>query len=135
MRRAIAMLFAVALIVGLAAPAANAAASPSTKQLAAQIKSMQKQVTALKKQVKKMNTTLVQTEGLAIVAFLYGGCETAATADAFAGTTLPGYQPPPNPVNDYQSCSDLSKFTNVTITRQPNGQTLNVFQQLLTIFK
>jgi hypothetical protein len=133
MRRAIATLFTVALIVGLAAPAANAAV-PSTAKLAAQVKSLQKQVTALKKQVKKMNTALVQTEGLAIVAFLYGGCNTAVTADEFQANNPAAFGT--TPVNDYNACSDLSKFTNVAITRSNTspGNT-NVFQQLLTIFK
>jgi hypothetical protein len=48
-----------------------------------------------------------------------------------------GYASPPNPVIDYQACSDLQKFTSPTptIVRQPNTATVNVFQELLNIFK
>lgn len=135
MRRAFATLLALTVMVGLAVPAANAATSPA--KLSAQIKSLQKQVTALKKQVKKTNTALAQTETLAVVAFLYGGCNSAVTADALAGSGIAGYTAPPNPVNDYQTCSDLQKFTNVSppIVRQPNTATVNVFQELLNILK
>jgi len=117
----------------LAAPAT--AATPSPKKMAGQIAALQRQVKTLQKQVKKLTTNLNQTEAISIVALLYGGCNSAATADAFAGTALPGYVAPPNPVNDYQSCSDLSRFTGTTIARQPAGQTVNVFQSLLNIFR
>lgn len=133
MRRAFVAVVALALAIALSAPAT--AATPSTKKLAAQVRTLQTQVKALQKQVKKLNTAVGRTETIAVVALLYGGCSTAATADAFAGTGNPGYTPPPNPVNDYQSCSDLSKITRTTITRAPNSATPNVFQQLLNIFK
>jgi hypothetical protein len=133
MRRAFVAVVALALAIALSAPAT--AATPTTKKLAAQVKTLQAQVKTLQKQVKKMNTTLGRTETIAVVALLYGGCSTAATADAFAGTGNAGYTAPPNPVNDYQSCSDLSKITNSPVTRAPNTATANVFQQLLNIFK
>ena len=59
------------------------------------------------------------------------------TADALAGSGIAGYAAPPNPVNDYQTCSDLQKFTNASpaIVRQPGTATVNVFQELLGIFK
>jgi hypothetical protein len=133
MRRVLAAAFVLAMTFALAAPAV--AATPSPKKMAAQIRVLQSQVKALQKQVKKMNTNLNQTESIAVIGLLYGGCSTAATADAFAGTTNPGFTAPPNPVNDYQSCSDLSKFTGTTIARQPNTATENVFQTLLNLFK
>jgi hypothetical protein len=96
---------------------------------------LQKQVKTLQKQVKKMTTTLAQTQVVSVVALLYGGCTSAATADAFAGIGTPGYTAPPNPVNDYQTCSDLSSVTGATVARQPNTATVNVFQSLLNIFR
>ena len=133
MRRVLAAASVLALTLVLAAPAT--AVTPSPKKMAAQIRVLQKQVKTLQKQVKKMNTALGRTETLAVVALLYGGCNTAATADAFAGTGNPGYAAPPNPVNDYQSCSDLSKVTGTTIARQPGVPTVNVFQSLLNLFR
>ena len=131
MRRALATLFAVALILGLAVPAANAATSPA--KLAAQIKSLQTQVKALQKKVKKMNTTLTQTETVAVVALLYGGCTSAATADALQGGNPTAYGN--TPVADYNACSDLSRITGTPVSRAPNTATVSVFQQLLNIFK
>jgi hypothetical protein len=131
MRRALVTLFAVALILALAAPAANAAPSPA--KLAAQIRSLQKQVKALQKKVKKMNTTLVQTETIAVVALLYGGCTSAATADALQGGNAALYGT--TPVADYNTCSDLSRITGTPIARAPNTPTVSVFQQMLNIFK
>lgn len=133
MRRVLAAASVLALAFVLAVPAT--AATPSAKKMAAQIRVLQKQVKTLQKQVKKLTTNLNQTEAISIVALLYGGCNSAATADAFAGTGNAGYTAPPNPVNDYQSCSDLSRFTGTTIARQPNTATVNVFQSLLNIFR
>ena len=135
MRRALPALFVLALTLALAVPAT--AATPSPAKMSAQIRTLQKQVKALQKTVKKMNTTLLQTEAVAVVALLYGGCSTAATADAFAGSGIAGYTAPPNPVTDFNACSDLQQITRAspTIVRQPNTATLNVFQELLNIFK
>ncbi|HEY3206551.1 MAG TPA: hypothetical protein VGJ58_06330 [Gaiellaceae bacterium] len=133
MRRA--FVAVVALVVGIALAVPATAATPSTKQLAGQVKTLQKQVKTLQKQVKKTNALLARTEAIAVVALLYGGCNTAATADAFAGSGNPAFAAPPNPVNDYQTCSDLSKVTGTTVARAPNAATVNVFQQLLNIFK
>jgi hypothetical protein len=133
MRRAFATLLAVTVMVGLAVPAASAAPSPAN--LSKQIKALQKQVTALKKQVKKMNTALGQTEGVAVVALLYGGCNTAVTADALQGGNPTAYGS--TPVSDYNVCSQLQQIVGVTptIVRQPNVPTVNVFQELLNVFK
>ena len=121
MRRALPALFALALTLALAVPAT--AATPSPARMAAQIRTLQKQVKTLQKTLKKTNTTLVQTEAVAVVALLYGGCSSAATADA--------------PVADFNACSDLQSIvrTTPTIVRQPNTPTVNVFQELLNIFK
>jgi hypothetical protein len=131
MRRAFATLFAVALTLALAAPAANAAPSPA--KLAAQINALNKRVKTLEKKVKKMNTTLGQTETIAVVALLYGGCTTAATADALQGGNPTAYGT--TPVTDYNTCSDLSRIVGSPIARAPNVPTTTVFQQLLNIFK
>jgi hypothetical protein len=135
MRRALPALFALVLALALSVPAT--AATPSPKKMAAQIRVLQGQVKTLQKTVKKMNTTLLQTETVAVVALLYGGCQSAVTADALAGSGIPGYAAPPNPVNDYQTCSDLQRLTNVSppVVRQPNTATVNVFQELLNILK
>jgi len=135
MRRALAALFALALALVLALPAT--AATPSPQRMAAQIRTLQGQVKTLQKTVKKMNTTLLQTEAIAVVSLLYGGCNSAVTADALAGSGIAAYASAPNPVVDYQACSDLQKFTSPTptIVRQPNTATVNVFQELLNIFK
>jgi hypothetical protein len=131
MRRAFAAVSAVAVILALAVPAATAAPSPA--KLAAQIRTLQKQVKTLQKKVKKMNTVLGQTETIAVVALLYGGCNSAATADALQGGNAAMYGT--TSVPDYNTCSDLGRFTGTTIARAPNQPTVNVFQQMLNIFK
>jgi len=133
MRRALPALFALAIALALSVPATAATPSPAT--MAAQIRVLQKQVKTLQTSLKKTNKTLLQTEGLAVIALLYGGCNSAVTADALAGSGISGYAVPT--VNDFQSCSDLQRFTNVTppIVRQPNTPTVNVFQELLNILK
>jgi hypothetical protein len=135
MRRALPALFAVALALALAVPAT--AATPSPRKMATQIRTLQVQVKALQKSLKKTNTTLLQTEAVAVVALLYGGCNSAVTADALAGAGIAGYTAAPNPVADFNSCSQLQQITAVspTIVRQPNTATVNVFQELLNIFK
>ena len=124
MRRVLAATFVLAISLALAAPAV--AATPSPKKMAAQI-------AALQKQVKKLNTTVRQTEAVAVAALIYGGCSTAATADALQGGNPTGYGS--TPVADYNSCSNLSKLTGTTVARQPNTATVNVFQSLLNLFK
>jgi endonuclease/exonuclease/phosphatase (EEP) superfamily protein YafD len=131
MRRALAAVFAFALILALAPPAT--AATPSPQRMAGQIRTLQKQVKTLQKTVKKVTTELRQTEAVAVVALLYGGCTSAATADAFQGGSPTAYGT--TAVNDFSTCSDLSRITGTTIARQPNTATVNVFQTLLNIFK
>ena len=130
MRRA--LVGVVALVVALALALPAAAANPSPKQLAGQIR-------VLQKQVKKLQTEVVQADGLAIIALVYGACNTAATADALQGSnpTLFGT----TPVNDYSpasnsatACGDLGSFTSHPIARQPNKATVSVFQAMLSIF-
>ena len=108
MRRALPVLFALALLLALAVPAT--AATPSPARMAAQIRTLQGQVKTLQKTVKKMNTTLLQTEAVAVVSLLYGGCNSAVTADALAGSGIAAYAAVPNPVVDYQACSDLDCY-------------------------
>lgn len=133
MRRALPVLFALVLMLPLAVPAT--AATPSPARMAAQIRTLQGQVKTLQKTVKKMNTTLLQTEAVAVVALLYGGCNSAVMADALQGSNPTVFGTAP--VADFNSCSDLQKFTTPTpaIVRQPNAATVNVFQELLNIFK
>ena len=133
MRRALPALFALALALALAVPAT--AATPSPARMAAQIRTLQKQVKTLQKTLKKTNTTLVQTEAVAVVALLYGGCSSAATADALQGSNPTTFGT--TPVADFNACSDLQSIVRATptVVRQPNTPTVNVFQELLNIFK
>jgi hypothetical protein len=116
MRRATAAVFVLGLILALAPPAT--AATPSPKVMAAQIRTLQKQV-------KTLQRSLRQTTALAAAAAAYAGCSTAATADAFQSINAAVF----TPVNDYQLCSGFR------VTRQPGVQTSSVFQSLLNIFK
>ena len=133
MRRAFPVLFALVLMLALAVPAT--AATPSPARMAAQIRTLQGQVKTLQKTVKKMNTTLLQTEAVAVVALLYGGCNSAVMADALQGSNPTVFGT--TPVADFNSCSDLQSIVRATptIVRQPNTPTVNVFQELLNIFK
>jgi len=138
MRRALPALFALVLALALAVPAM--AATPSPARMAAQIRTLQGQVKTLQKTLKKTNTTLLQTEAVAIVALLYGACNSAVTADALQGSRPDQFGS--TPVTEYSpfttagtACGDLGKATAHTIARQPNIATVNVFQTLLNIFK
>jgi hypothetical protein len=133
MRRALAAFFALALALALALPAT--AATPSPQRMAAQIRTLQAQVKTLQKTLKKTNKTLLQTETFAVVGLLYGACSSAATADALQGANPTAFGT--TPVADFSSCSDLQQITRPTptIVRQPNTATVNVFQELLNIFK
>lgn len=131
MRRALAAVFATALALTLALPAT--AATPSPQRMAGQIRTLQKQVKTLQTTVKKLNRALAQTEVVAVIGLLYGGCNTAVTADALQGGNPTAYGSVP--VNDNNACSQLSKVTQTTVARQPNTPTVNVFQTLLNIFK
>ena len=131
MRRALVTVFGLVVALALALPAA--AATPSPKQMAAQIRVLQKQVKTLQNQV-------LAADGLAIVAMVYGACNTVVTADALQGGN-PGLFGTA-PVTDHSpattggtACGDLGRFfPNHPITRQPNVATVNVFQSLLNIF-
>jgi hypothetical protein len=131
MRRVLAATFVLALALALSAPAM--AATPSPKKMAAQIAVLQKQVKTLQKQVKKLNSTMPKVADLAVFSYLYGACSTAAAADALQGGNPTAYGN--TAVNDYGTCSDLSKGTGTPIARQPNTATVNVFQSLLSLFK
>ena len=133
MRRALPALFALVLALALAVPAT--AATPSPARMAAQIRTLQGQVKTLQKTVKKINTTLLQTEGVAVVALLYGGCNSAVTADALQGNNPTAFGT--TPIADFNACSDLQSIVRATptVVRQPNTPTVNFFQELLNIFK
>jgi hypothetical protein len=130
MRRALVSVFTLVVVLALALPAA--AATPSPKQMAAQIR-------VLQKQVKKLQTQVLDADILAIDALVYGACNTAVTADALQGanSTMFGTTPvidhsPASPSGT--ACGDLGQLTSHTIARQPNMATVNVFQSLLNIF-
>jgi len=138
MRRALPALFALVLALALAVPAM--AATPSPARMAAQIRTLQGQVKTLQKTLKKTNTALLQTEGIAVVALLYGACNSAVTADALQGSRPDQFVS--MPVTRYSTCTpagttcgDLGKGAAHTDARQPNIATVNVFQTLLNIFK
>ena len=125
MRRVLATVGVVLAAAVFAAPAV--AVTPTEKKLQAQIKVLQGQVKTLQKQVK-------QARSIAVLAAVYSGCATAATADALQGTwtTLDAHATTPlfgtqTPVNDYDVCSK-----GLQITRAKNTPTVSVLQSLLT---
>ena len=87
-------LVALAVAGVLAAPAA--AATPTERKLASQIKVMQRQVKVLQGQVKKLRADMREVQGISASALVFSACSTAATADAFQGTweTIDGLQCP-----------------------------------------
>jgi len=130
MRRVAIAVLALVFAISLAAPAT--AATPSPRRMAAQIRTLQKQVKALQRQVRQAR------QGVA-AALVYGGCLTAATADAFQGTwgAVDNYNTthggtaifgPQTQVNDHQLCQTLG------IRRAPNQATTAVFGSLLQLF-
>jgi type II secretory pathway pseudopilin PulG len=131
-------LVALAVACVLAAPAA--AATPTQRKLASQIKVMQRQVKVLQGQVKKLRADMREVQGISASALVFSACSTAATADAFQGTwetidRLPGapdQYPAPTPIADpLNSCQLLE------VQRQPGAvpPTTNVFAALLNIFR
>src|SRR5437588_7183413 len=122
MRRILATVGVVLAAAVFAAPAA--AVTPTEKKLQAHIKGLQGQVKTLQKQVK-------QARSIAVLAAVYSGCATAATADALQGTWMAidahfgtsifgGPQPP---VNDYNACSQ-----GLNVTRANSTATVSVLQ-------
>jgi hypothetical protein len=134
-------LVALALACVLVAPAA--AATPTERKLARQIKVMQRQVKVLQGQVKKLRTDMREVQGISASALVFSACSTAATADAFQGTweTIdalntatgrPDQYPAPTPIADpLNSCQLLE------VQRQPGAvpPTTNMFAALLNIFR
>jgi hypothetical protein len=134
-------LVALALAGVLAAPAA--AATPTERKLASQIKVMQRQVKVLQGQVKKLRADMRNVQGVAIGGVAFTACSIAATADAFQGTweTIDGLNahtgrpdqyPAPAPIAD-----PLNSCQGFEIQRQPGAvpPTTNVFAALLNIFR
>ena len=136
-------LAALAAAGALAAPASSA--TPTNRQLARQIKVMQKQVKVLQAQVKTLRKQMTDVQGLASGALVFSACSAVATADAFQGTweTIDrnaAADSPPTPdqypaqtaiVDPLNSCQLLE------VQRQPNTvpPTTNVFAALLNIFR
>ena len=142
MRTGLFTTLAVVVLAGaLAAPAA--AATPTERKLAKQIKTMQRQIKVLQGQVKKLRTDMREVQGISASALVFTACSTAATADAFQGTwetidglnahlTRPDQYPAPTPAADpLNSCQLLE------VQRQPSAvpPTTNVFAALLNIFR
>jgi hypothetical protein len=133
----------VALVGAAALAAPAAAATPTEKRLARQIKTMQRQIRVLQGQVRTLRRDVNEAEGVAAGALVFSVCSTVATADAFQGTwetidrhaahnahgpdQYPAQTAIADPVN---SCSLLE------LQRQPNvvPPTTNVFASLLNIF-
>ncbi len=127
----------------LAAPAA--AATPTERKLARQIKVMQRQVKVLQGQVRTLQRRTRNVEGVAAGALAFGACTAAATADAFQGTwetidrnaaadqpPTPDQYPAQSPIADpLNSCQLLE------VQRQPARvpPTTDVFAGLLAIFR
>jgi hypothetical protein len=129
---ALAAVTAVALLLVASPAEASSAKGPTLKSLAAQVKTLQTQVTKLKKQV----TTDENILGLTLT---YSVCSTAVTADTFQDTftgldtriTTPGYFGAQSALNDYQSCSDLQ----IVRAHNQSPPNTNVLHALLDLFK
>jgi gas vesicle protein len=137
MRQVLTLAAAAAVAALLAAPPAGAGTAkkgPTLKGLAAQIKSLQKQVTTLKKRA-------AADEDVISATLAYTVCSTAVTADViqdtFAGidshVTAPGlpYFGAQTAVNDYQACSGFQ----IVRAHNQSPPNTNVMRALLDIFK
>ena len=126
-----------------AALAARPLATPDPRVTALVRKeaALERRVKTLETNLKKVQTTLTQTTGLAAAGIVLSGCLTAATADAFSSTwtivdqlsaaTQAGktYFGPQAAVSDFQTCSALQ------ITRQQGAipPTVAVFSALTSL--
>ena len=137
MRQVLALSTVATVVLLVASPAgAGAAKGPTLKSLAAQVKSLQTQVTKLKKQVKA-------DENIQALTLAYAVCATAVTADTFQDTftgldgyfasqlAKPAYFGAQTPVNDYQSCPAFS----IVRAHHQNPPNTNILRALLDIFK
>lgn len=131
---AIAATAAVVLLVASPAGAGGAAKGPTLKSLAAQVKSLQKQVTTLKKRAANDESVI----GLTLE---YAVCSTAVTADAFQDSftgldgyfgahSLPAYFGAQSAVNDYKACQDFQ----VVRAHNQSPPNTNILRALLDIF-
>lgn len=132
MKRAIVIALISLFPLAAAAPAsATSTATPTTRQLARQIKALQKEVKTLRTQVR-------QARAFGLLGVAYGVCLTGATADAFQGTWAvldqkPGATPvgPQTPINDFQACQAL-QIRRAPGTVPPN---VSVFSSLTALFQ
>ena len=136
MRQVLAIAATAAVVLLVASPAgAGAAKGPTLKSLAAQIKSLQKQVTTLKKRA-------ANDENVIGLTLEYSVCSTAVTADAFQDTytgldsyftaqlSKPAYFGAQSAVNDYKTCQAFS----VVRAHSQNPPNTNILRALLDIF-
>lgn len=126
----------VALMLAAAPAGAGQAKGPTLRSLAAQVKSLQAQVTKLKKRV-------ATDENILSATLAYSVCSAAVTADTFQDTftgldakltgTVAGwpYFGAQTPVNDYQACAAFR----IVRAHNQSPPTTNVLRALLDIFK
>ena len=137
MRQVLGLATVATVVLLVASPAgAGAAKGPTLKSLAAQVKSLQTQVTKLKKQVKA-------DENIQALTLTYAVCATAVTADTFQDTfagldgyfasqlAKPAYFGAQTPVNDYQACPAFQ----IVRAHNQNPPNTNILRALLDIFK
>jgi hypothetical protein len=134
MRQVLTLAAAAAVAALLAAPPAGAGTAkkgPTLKGLAAQIKSLQKQVTTLKKRA-------AADEDVISATLAYTVCSTAVTADVIQDTFTaldvkvpPAYFGAQTAVNDYQACSGFQ----IVRAHNQSPPNTNVMRALLDIFK
>jgi hypothetical protein len=135
MRQVLMLATVAAVVLLVASPAgAGAAKGPSLKSLAAQVKSLQKQVTTLKKRAANDESVI----GLTLE---YSVCSTAVTADtfqdtftgldgAFAAHSWAAYFGAQSAVNDYKACQDFQ----VVRAHNQSPPNTNILRALLDIF-
>jgi hypothetical protein len=135
MRQVLAIAAFAAVVLIVASPAgASSTKGPTLKSLAAQVKSLQKQVTTLKKRAAAEENGIIFT-------LEYAVCSTAVTADTFQDTFtgldsyfaargLPPYFGAQTPVNDYKACQDFK----VVRAHNQNPPNTNILRALLDVF-
>jgi hypothetical protein len=135
MRQVLVIAAFAAVVLLIASPAgASSTKGPTLKSLAAQVKSLQKQVTTLKKRA-------AANENAVLFTLEYSVCSTAVAADTFQDTftgldgnftTKSGtaYFGPQSAVNDYKACQDFK----VVRAHNQSPPSTNILRALLDIF-
>lgn len=133
MKQFLAVLAAALLVTGIYVVTAGAGQQGVSPKRVAKL---EKKVNKLQKTVKKIQKQQRMDEVAIVAALVYGGCNTAVTADAFqkTWTTIGAPFGSQTPLDDFGLCNALN-IARQKVGAPPPVPTVSVFGALLDLFK